>query len=119
MVRIDKGSSMSHPNDATGDALRRLEAEGDNLSRARDIEFTIVFPDSSKAEEFAAHFRKMGYRARVRHAKVKEKHPWDVIVVKHMIPSHSGISEFERELQEIAATLGGYNDGWGCFSEPS
>ena len=41
--------------------------------------------------------------------------PWSVVVVKHMIPSHSGITEFEAELQEIAATLGGYNDGRGCI----
>jgi len=108
---------MIHPNDDTGDTLRRLEAQGDNLSRARDIDFSVVFPDSLGAGEFAEYFRKRGYRATIQHAQVREKHPWDEIVVKHMVPSHSSITDFERELQETAVTLSGYNDGWGCFSE--
>jgi hypothetical protein len=29
------------------------------------------------------------------------------------------ISDFESVLQGVAETLGGHNDGWGCFSEPS
>ena len=108
---------MNHPNDDNGDALRRLEADGDDLSRARNIDFTVVFPDQFKAEEFADYFRNAGYESTVTAAHVKKTHPWDVVVVKHMIPSHSGITEFKAELQEIAATLGGYNDGWGCFAE--
>jgi hypothetical protein len=87
------------------------------LSRARDIDFNVVFPDDFSAEKFAEYFRKSGYKATVEFAKVKESHPWDVVIVKHMIPSHAGITDFERELQEFAETLGGYNDGWGCFSE--
>lgn len=109
---------MIHPQDDNGDALRRLEAEGDDLSRARDIDFTVVFPTALTAEEFAESFRKAGYQTTIRFTQVKESHPWDVVVVKNMIPSHAGISDFERELQNLADTMGGYNDGWGCFSEP-
>jgi hypothetical protein len=109
---------MVHENDDTGDALRRLEAEGDDLSRARDIDFTVVFPNEFTAEKFAEHFRQAGYRSTIRLSQVKESHPWDVLVVKHMVPSHSAITEFERELQDCADTHGGRNDGWGCFSEP-
>jgi Regulator of ribonuclease activity B len=108
---------MIHPNDSTGDALRRLESEGDDLSRPRDIDFNVVFPNESRAGEFAAHFRKMGYKASIRHAQVREQHPWEVLVVKYMPPSHSGISDFERELEKVARPLDGYNDGWGCFPE--
>ena len=97
---------MIHPNDASGDALRRLESDGDDLSRARDIDFTVVFPNDFTAEEFAGHFRKTGYKATIRFSQVEKSHPWDVVVVKHMIPSHSGITDVERELQEFADTLG-------------
>jgi hypothetical protein len=34
---------MIYPNDANGDSLRRMEAEGDDLSRPRNINFTVVF----------------------------------------------------------------------------
>ncbi|MEG9439009.1 ribonuclease E inhibitor RraB [Edaphobacter sp. HDX4] len=109
---------MIHPHDENGDALRRLEAEGDDISRARDIDFTVVFSTDLTAEEFAENFRKAGYPVTIRFTQTKESHPWDVVVVKNMIPSQAGISDFERELQDVADTMGGYNDGWGCFSEP-
>jgi len=40
---------------------------------------------------------------------------WDVVVKKHMLPTNASITAFERELQAVAAPLGGRNDGWGCF----
>jgi DNA-binding transcriptional LysR family regulator len=43
---------MIYPNDANGDALRRMEAEGDDLSRPRNIDFTVVFSNKNSAEEF-------------------------------------------------------------------
>jgi|SRR5579875_3955461 len=109
---------MTHPDDDTGDALRRLEADGDDLSRPRDIDFAVVFPDQTTAESFAEHFRREGYKTVVKFAQVEEAHPWDVTVAKAMVPSHAAITAFENELEEIAKQLGGYNDGWGCFALP-
>jgi len=109
---------MLHPNDDNGDALRRLEADGDDLSRPRDIDFTVVFPDEMSAEEFARQIRGDGYKATVELKKVVKTHPWDVVVVKNMIPTHSDITSFEQELQGIADRLDGRNDGWGCVSQP-
>jgi hypothetical protein len=109
---------MFHPNDDNGDVLRRLESHGDDLSRPRDIDFNVVFPDETSAEEFARQIRQDGYQATVRLEKVVETHPWEVLVVKNMVPTHSGITSFEQELQDIAEALGGRNDGWGCISQP-
>ena len=108
---------MIHPNDENGDALRRLEAKGDALTHSRDIDFSVVFPNEVAAENFARHFRRAGYKVTVEFAQVKAGHPWDALVVKHMIPSHSAITEFENELQQIASSLDGYNDGWGCITQ--
>jgi hypothetical protein len=44
---------MIYPNDANGDALRRMEAQGDDLSRPRNIDFSVVFSDKNSADEFA------------------------------------------------------------------
>jgi|SRR5215469_12304055 len=109
---------MNHPNDDTGDALRRLEADGDDLTRARNIDFSVVFPTEFAAERFADYFRERGYQVDVRYSEVEEGLPWDVTVVNNMVPSHKGITNFENELQEVADSLGGQNDGWGCFTEP-
>jgi hypothetical protein len=109
---------MTFPNDDNGDALRRMEAEGDDLAQLRNIEFTVVFPDESSAKQFAEYFHGKSYAASVDFGQTVTELPWDVIVVKNMRPSHQGITEFETELQEVADSFGGRNDGWGCFSEP-
>ena len=108
---------MAHPNDDNGDALRRLETDGDDLSRPRDIDFNVVFPDESSAEAFAGQIRERGYRATVSLENVVETHPWGALVVKNMVPTHSEITEFEEDLQDLADALGGHNDGWGCIAQ--
>jgi hypothetical protein len=110
---------MIYPDDDNGDVLRRLEEQGDDLTRARNIDFSVVFAIESAAERFAEHFRAQGFTASVYFAEAMKEFPWNVSVVKSMTPSHRGIGEFETYLQEVADTLGGHNDGWGCFSEPS
>ncbi|MGC0773360.1 MAG: ribonuclease E inhibitor RraB [Candidatus Acidiferrum sp.] len=108
------------PNDANGDALRRMEAEGDDLTIPWNIDFNVVFPDGGAAEEFAKHFRALGHEVSVEAAtEIDQDFPWDVVVVKHMAPSYGGVSGFESLLQSVADCWGGHNDGWGCFSEPS
>jgi len=44
--------------------------------------------------------------------------PWDVVVVKRMVPSYSEIVSFEGMLEAAADPFGGHNDGWGCLSWP-
>lgn len=109
---------MLFPDDANGDVLRRMEAKGDDLTRPRNIDFAVVFADESSAEKFAEHFRKLGHEVSLKNAGTDQNLPWDVIVVRHMVPSHEGISNFESLLQSVADRWGGQNDGWGCFSEP-
>ena len=108
---------MDQPNDDTGDALRRLEAECDDLTRARNIDFTVVFPDESRAERFAEYFRERGHAVSMEFSQTREDRPWDVVVGNNMSPSHRAITDFETELQSLADSLGGETNGWGCFSE--
>jgi len=110
---------MKYPNDATGDALRRMQAQGDDLTRPRNIEFTVVFPNQKSANQFARHVGALGYEASLEFSETVEAFPWDVIVAKHMAPSHDEIEEFESMLQTAAGAFGGHNDGWVCVSEPS
>jgi len=109
---------MTYPDDANGDALRRMEAQGDDLRRARNIEYTVVFPNESSANQFATHMQTLGYEASVELSETAEEFPWDVIVVKHMVRCHSEIEKFEATLEDAARAYGGHNDGWGCFSQP-
>lgn len=108
---------LSFPDDENGNVLRRMQANGDDLSKARSIDFTIVFPNENSASECARHFSQLGYHATLENTSCAEGLPWDVVVVKHMLPTHSGITTFEGELDSIAKPLGGRNDGWGCFEQ--
>lgn len=110
---------MNLPNDPNGDALRRMEAEGDDLTKPRNVDFNVVFPDGNSAEGFAKHFRALGHKVSAEAGETNRDFPWDVVVVKRMAPSHDGITSFENLLQFAADRWGGHNDGWGCFSESS
>jgi len=105
------------PDDENGDVLRRMQENGDNFSKPRNIDFTVVFPDQSSAEQFGAEIRHLGYERSVELTNSKPELPWDVVVVKYMLPSHEGITQFELELEIMASRFGGSNDGWGCFCQ--
>jgi hypothetical protein len=106
------------PNDENGDVLRRMQQDGDDLTKPRNIDFTVVFPSQRTAEEFANHFRGLGHNVSIEETKCVPELPWDVIVVKYMLPSHHEISQFEGTLDMLASALGGRNDGWGCVVQP-
>jgi len=104
------------PDDDNGDALRRMQSHGDDLSRPRDIDFTVIFPNQS-AERFATYFRELGFTATAELTHAQPELPWDVLVVNHMIPTHADVVAFERTLEVAATPLGGRYDGWGCLSQ--
>jgi|SRR6185369_9144253 len=107
------------PEDENGDVLRRMRDSGDDLSKPRQIDFTVVLPGEAQAQELAAQFRKRGFSAAVKHSDVVPGFPWDVVISSFMVPDHSTITQFEEALQRAATLLGGKNDGWGCFERPS
>jgi hypothetical protein len=105
----------TYPDDANGDVFRRMEAHGDDLTKPRDIDFAVVFPDERSAKNFAERIHSLGYKATVKNTE-REDFPWDVIVVNHMASTYDGINNFEDLLKSIADDWGGQNDGWGCFN---
>jgi Regulator of ribonuclease activity B len=98
---------MIFPNDANGDALGRMEAQGDDLTRPRNVDFNVVFPDAGAAEEFSKHFRALGHEVSVEATETDQDFPWNVVVVKHMMPTYDGIGTFENLLQSVANRWGG------------
>lgn len=105
------------PDDENGDVLRRMMQGGDDFTKPRDIDFSVVFPDDKAAKEFGDHFARRGFKVSVQKSDCKSDLPWDVTVTKFMLPTHAGITDFEEILEEEAARLGGQNDGWGCFRQ--
>jgi hypothetical protein len=110
---------MLLPDDENGDVLRRMTAKGDDLTRPRNIDFSVLFADEGSAEKFAEHFRALGYQVSVKGDYPNPDFSWDVLVVRHMPASHQDITNFEKLLQSVADRWEGHNDGRGCYSGPS
>ena len=124
MVRIDSNrhtgsveSAPTFPRDDNGDVLRRMHRDGDDLSKPRDIDFTVVMPTLAAAEELGQRMRTQGHAVKVTRTACVAHLPWDVRIVKHMLPTHADIGAFEEELAVLAAPQGGRNDGWGCWAQ--
>lgn len=105
------------PNDENGDVLRLVHESGDDLSKPRGIDFTVVLPDKTAVQAFADRFHDLGYQVAAKKSNTVPELPWDVVVTKFMTPTHAGITQFELELRAVSEPLGGRNDGWGCFEQ--
>jgi len=105
------------PDDENGDVLRRMLGGGDDFTKPRDIDFSVVFPSEDAAGQFAGHFGRAGFKVAIQELDGEREMPWDVTITRYMLPTHGGITEFEETLGEAAASLGGLNDGWGCIRQ--
>jgi hypothetical protein len=106
------------PDDENGDVMRRMQQNGDDFTKPREIDFSVVFPSEIAAEGFADGFRQSGYKVSVAKWETERELPWDVTVTRYMLPTHAGITEMEETLEIAAVRFGGRNDGWGCFEQP-
>ena len=107
------------PNDANGDALRRLIKDGSDLSRPIYVDFQVAVPNKTKAEQLADAVRKLGYKVRV-YASSDCELPWTCECSTRMLVTREGIVAMEAELADLASPLGGFPDGWGSFgNKPS
>lgn len=103
------------PNDENGNALRVMEESGDDLSKSRTINFSILFDSLDGAHRFVTVARKLKLDAFIEDDSPNADST-DVTVKRDMVPTHKDIGDFEATLKRIAHPLGGENDGWGCFS---
>jgi regulator of RNase E activity RraB len=101
------------PNDADGDALRRILAHGSDLSKLMEIDYAVAVPDETAAHRVALAAEKAGFRARVR--QDEESHSWTCYCSKTMIASHDNLLKDQKLLDDLSEPFGGYSDGWGTF----
>jgi Regulator of ribonuclease activity B len=106
-----------YPNDENGDALRNMAMSGDDLRKARDVDFCIVFRDQDMARRFCDIISKDSAKIDCHKSDVQPG-MWDVTVTSYIVPTYDAISALERRLARLAGPLGGQNDGWGSFSVP-
>ncbi len=103
----------SFPNDADGDALRRVEDAGADMSRVMEIDFHIAIPDKRAGEQIAVDAISMGYSTKI--WQDEEDGEWTLECSKAMHATYDGVVNCQNELEEIARPFNGYTDGWGTF----
>jgi hypothetical protein len=100
------------PNDADGDALRRIAAHSD-MSKPMVIDFTVVVPSESAGLEVGRLAALRGYRSTVE--KDAENDEWTCCCTRSMLATYRNVVSAQQELDEISASLGGRSDGWGTL----
>jgi hypothetical protein len=93
--------------------LRRMAADGDDLTKPRYIDFHHLFAREEDAVAFEEAARDEGYRAD--HDFWNEPNAWLTTVHIRMVPTLEEITAMELALNEIARSFGGQPDGWGCM----
>jgi regulator of RNase E activity RraB len=108
----------SFPNNADGDALRRIADDGSDLRKQMLIDFQVAVPDEVSAKALAAVAGKLGYHVSV-YDSPKCTPPWTCECSTRMLATYESVIAIQKELAEIGEQFGGFPDGWGTFGNGS
>ncbi|MBL0374119.1 ribonuclease E inhibitor RraB [Rhizobium sp. KVB221] len=86
------------------------------MTAPRNIDFNVIFPNEASDIAFCEAIHHDGLKLSYRKSDADEQRPWDVLVVRHMVPDHADISSLEDYLGSAARPIDGENDDWGCFN---
>lgn len=102
-----------YPDDADGDALRSIAANGSDMTRPMIITFAIDAGSEAAAEACRTAFEQAGFEAST--DQDEESRRWAVYCPVAMVPEYAGIIRTQKILGELAAEHGGTSDGWATF----
>jgi hypothetical protein len=104
---------VEFPNDASGDALRRMRAAGDDLTRPRMVDFCFIFSKRQQALAFADLVDDQDCIVCISYYAGRQL--WQTIVKRHIVPDYKCVVDMEATLTIKAESVGGEADGWGCM----
>jgi hypothetical protein len=99
------------PDDADGDALRRIASDAD-MSKPMAIDFAVAVPNERVGREIATLASGRGYTCTV---VQNDSGDWDCICTRSMLATYDGVIAAQEELEQLARPHGGCIDGWGTF----
>ena len=104
------------PQDENGEVLWRLSQHGDDLSIAREVDFSLDFETEQAALECGMFLFKAEFRIQLDPPMEDDADsPWTVQVIHWMVPGHAEITHLEGYLKDVAGHYGGDCTGWGCM----
>jgi len=105
--------TQEFPHDETGELLRLMQEQGDDLAVARDIDFFLIFDTKEQAESFSRR-TDLGPEFRVRTGHYEKTSKWQVALTVHMAPVYAELMILEKQVARLGRDHGGQPDGWGC-----
>lgn len=104
------------PDDNNGNALWQMLQEGDDLSQAREIEFSVIFPNQELALKFGHLLLENNQKLSFCAYQENEEFPWEITAYPEMPASYENIAAYQNLLQASSEPLKGQFDGWYCVS---
>ena len=101
------------PDNADGDALRRLAESGADMTSPMVIDFAVAIPDESTGRAIALKAIEIGYKTNV--DQDSESSEWTCYCSKAMFATYEDVLNCQLELDKIAVAYGGFANGWGAF----
>lgn len=105
--------TQDFPHDETGELLRLMREQGDDLELARDIDFYLIFDTKEQATAFANR-ADLGPEFSVSTSRYEKTSKWQVSLTVHMAPVYAELLILEKQVARLGHDHGGLPDGWGC-----
>ncbi|MBL1141898.1 MAG: ribonuclease E inhibitor RraB [Proteobacteria bacterium] len=105
------------PDDVNGDALWEMQQSGDDLSKPREIEFTIVFSEEEEALKFGETLLINRQKILLADNNENKTHPFEIVVYVYMEATYDEITGYQDLLEMHATKFNGRGDGWGCLEQ--
>jgi Regulator of ribonuclease activity B len=112
-----KRDEQTFPADPTGDALWEMQQNGDDLTKQREIEFTVVFSTEEEALEFGNTLLVNRQKILLSDNEEEKEFPFEIIVYVYMEANYDEICGYEELLESHATKFNGQSDGWGCLEQ--
>jgi hypothetical protein len=100
-----------YPDDADGEALRRVASMGCDMTEPMEIDFFVAVPDQEAGQRVAELATGHGYRTKLVYDE--EDDAWDCYCTKLMVPTYEAVCGAQLELDALSRPVNGYMDGWG------
>lgn len=104
------------PEDNNGNALWQLLQDGDDLTQAREVEFSVIFPNEELALKFGQLLLENNQKLSFCPNPTDEDLPWEITAYPEMAASYENIAAYQHLLETSSASLKGTFDGWYCAS---
>jgi hypothetical protein len=102
------------PDDDNGNVLWQMSEDGDDLTEAHEIEYSLAFQNQEHAEICALFLLREEQKITLFHDE--DTNEWFITIYVYMEPEYADIVDLEDWFTKIATQFQGEYDGWGCMA---